>query len=121
FGDWNILARVVNLVVSFALLTLAFAAIYKFMPRVDLAWRDVWIGALATAIMFTIGKFLIGLYIGKAGVSSGFGAAGSLAVVMVWVYYSGQIFLLGAEFTRLYALGHGSRRNVREEERAGQA
>ncbi|MGV3653280.1 MAG: YihY/virulence factor BrkB family protein [Noviherbaspirillum sp.] len=116
FGDWTILARVFNLLVSFGLFTLAFAMIYKFMPRVELAWRDVWIGAIVTSIMFAIGKYLIGLYIGRAGVSSGFGAAGSLAVVMVWVYYSGQIFLLGAEFTRLYALGHGSRRNVREEE-----
>ena len=116
FGGWTILAGIFNQLVSFGLITLAFAMIYKFMPRVELAWHDVWIGAIATSIMFAIGKYLIGLYIGRAGVSSGFGAAGSLAVVMVWVYYSGQIFLLGAEFTRLYALEHGSRRNVREEE-----
>ena len=77
--------------------------IYKLMPRVQVRWHDVWLGAVVTALLFTIGKFLIGLYIGKSGVASGFGAAGSLVVVFVWVYYSAQIFLLGAEFTWVYA------------------
>jgi membrane protein len=73
--------------------------IYKVMPRVKVAWTDVWIGATVTALLFTIGKSLIGLYIGRSGVTSGFGAADSLVMAMVWVYYSAQIFLLGAEFT----------------------
>lgn len=110
FGAWEILAQLINIVIGFALTTAAFALIYKFMPRVSIAWRDVWIGAAVTSLLFTIGKFLIGLYIGKSGVASGFGAAASLAVVLVWVYYSAQIFLLGAEFTWAYAHAHGSRK-----------
>jgi membrane protein len=108
FGGWEVLAQVVNLVVGFALTTAIFAIIYKMMPRVRVRWHDVWIGAVVTALLFTIGKFLIGLYIGKSGVASGFGAAGSLIVVFLWVYYSAQIFLLGAEFTWVYARTHGS-------------
>jgi len=94
---------------SFALMTVLFAAIYKVIPRVRIAWRDVWVGAAVTAALFAIGKVAIGLYIGKSSVASAFGAAGSLVVLMVWVYYSSQVFLLGAEFTRLYAEEHGSR------------
>jgi membrane protein len=108
-GDWEFVANIIHFIISFALVTAIFAMIYKFMPRVDIAWHDVWIGAIVTALLFTIGKFLIGLYVGKAGVASGFGAAGSLVVVLVWVYYSAQIFLLGAEFTWAYAHAHGSR------------
>jgi membrane protein len=92
--------------------------IYKVMPRVHIAWRDVWIGAAVTALLFTIGKFLIGLYIGKSGVASGFGAAGSLVVVLLWVYYSAQIFLLGAEFTWAYAHAFGSRKGQTPADRA---
>jgi membrane protein len=110
FGGWEVLAQLVNIVVSFTLTTTVFAMIYKVMPRVHIAWRDVWIGAAVTALLFTIGKFLIGLYIGKSGVASGFGAAGSLVVVLLWVYYSAQIFLLGAEFTWAYAHAFGSRK-----------
>ena len=84
--------------------------IYKLMPRVDVRWHDVWLGAFVTALLFTVGKFLIGLYIGKSGIASGFGAAGSLIVVFVWVYYSAQIFLMGAEFTWVYATKFGSMR-----------
>jgi hypothetical protein len=80
------------------------------MPRVKIEWHDVWIGAAVTALLFTIGKFLIGLYIGKSAIASGFGAAGSVIVVLVWVYYSAQIFLFGAEFTWVYAHEFGSRR-----------
>jgi membrane protein len=111
FGGWEVLLQAVNFVVSFAMVTLIFAMIYKVMPRVHVAWRDVWVGAGVTSMLFTIGKLLIGLYIGKSGVTSGFGAAGSLAVVLLWVYWSAQIFLMGAEFTWVYAHTFGSRRN----------
>ena len=86
--------------------------IYKIMPRVRIGWRDVWIGAAVTALLFAIGKSLIGLYLGRSSFASGFGAAGSLVVLLVWMYYSAQIFLLGAEFTWVYAHTHGSRSNV---------
>lgn len=110
FADWAILVNVTNFLVSFALTTTVFAMIYKTMPRVKVDWADVWIGAVVTALLFTIGKFLIGLYIGKSGVTSGFGAAGSLVVLLVWVYYSAQVFLMGAEFTWAYSLTFGSRK-----------
>lgn len=113
FGGWEMLAQTVNLLIGFGLTTAVFAMIYKLMPSVRVEWHDVWLGALVTALLFTIGKFLIGLYIGKSGVASGFGAAGSLVVVFVWVYYSAQIFLLGAEFTWAYAQTYGSRRRVK--------
>ncbi len=110
WGSAEILAHVLEVGLSFALTTVLFALIYKFIPRVQVAWHDVWIGAAVTAILFAIGKLLIGLYLGKTSVASSFGAAGSLVVVMLWVYYSAQIFLFGAEFTRVYAHEHGSRR-----------
>jgi membrane protein len=100
---WDVILQVVNFVVSFGVVTVIFAAIYKFMPHAKIDWPNVWVGAIVTALLFTIGKFLIGLYIGKSGVASGFGAAGSFAVLLVWVYYSAQIFLLGAEFTWVYS------------------
>jgi membrane protein len=112
FGAWEITLQIVNLLVSFGLVTVIFAMIYKIMPRAKVEWRDVWIGAAVTSVLFSIGKSLIGLYIGKSGITSGFGAAGSLAVVLIWVYYSAQIFLLGAEFTWVYAHSHGSRRGI---------
>jgi membrane protein len=108
-GAWQTFAQALNTVVSFGLTTTVFALIYKLMPRARIEWRDVWVGAAVTAVLFTVGKFLIGLYIGRSAVASSFGAAGSLAVVMIWVYYSAQIFLLGAEFTWVYAHRHGSR------------
>jgi len=110
FGAWEWLAQVINVIVSFGLLTAMFTLIYRLMPSVDIAWRDVLLGSAVTAVLFTIGKSLIGLYIGTSGVGSAFGAAGSIVVVMVWVYYSAQIFLLGAEFTWVYAGRYGSRR-----------
>jgi len=112
FGRMRWLLEALNFVVSFIVVTALFAMIYKMLPRVRIAWRDVWIGAAVTALLFTAGKFLIGLYIGKSGVSSGFGAAGSVVVLLVWVYYSAQIFLLGAEFTAIFAYRHGSLRGV---------
>ena len=111
FAGWAVLAQLVNLLIGFALTTTVFAMIYKLMPRVTVRWHDVWLGALVTALLFTAGKFLIGLYIGKSGVASGFGAAGSLVIILVWVYYSAQIFLIGAEFTWVYAHTFGSLRD----------
>jgi membrane protein len=109
FGGWEVLLQLINFVVSFAIITGLFAMIYKILPRVKIDWHDVWIGAAVTALLFTIGKFAIGLYLGKSAVASGFGAAGSFVVLLIWVYYSAQIFLLGAEFTWVYAHQHGSR------------
>jgi membrane protein len=109
-GGWEAIAHVIEIVLSFGLMTVLFALIYKFIPRVHIAWRDVWVGAAFTALLLAAGKFLIGLYIGKGSVASAFGAAGSLVVLMVWVYYAAQIFLLGAEFTWVYAHEYGSRR-----------
>jgi membrane protein len=114
WGGWfeglAVLLEVVNFVFAFTITTGLFAMIYKFLPRAEIPWRDVWIGAAVTAILFAVGKFLIGLYIGRSGIASGFGAAGSFVVLLVWVYYSTQIFLLGAEFTWVYAHERGSRR-----------
>jgi membrane protein len=107
---WQWLAQLLNMVVAFGLTTTVFALIYKLMPRAKIEWHDVWVGAAVTALLFAIGKFLIGLYIGRSAVASTFGAAGSLVVVMIWVYYSAQIFLLGAEFTWVYAHSYGSRK-----------
>ena len=112
FVGWEVLAQLVNLLVGFALTTTVFAMIYKLMPRVQVRWDDVWLGALVTSLLFTVGKLLIGLYIGKSGVASGFGAAGSLVIILIWVYYSAQIFLIGAEFTWVYAHTFGSLRDV---------
>jgi membrane protein len=110
FAGWELLLHVINFVVSFAVTTVLFAMIYKIMPRVNIAWRDVWLGAAVTSLLFSIGKFLIGLYLGKSSIASGFGAAGSLAVLLVWIYYSTQVFLMGAEFTWVYANLYGSRK-----------
>jgi membrane protein len=103
-----IVLQALNLLVGFGVTTLLFATAYRILPRARIAWADVWIGAAVTAVLFTVGKYLIGLYLGHAGVSSGFGAAGSLVIILAWVYYSAQIFLLGAEFTWVYAHKYGS-------------
>jgi membrane protein len=100
--------QVLNFVLSFAVITLLFAMMYKILPDRPIGWNDVWLGAALTAFLFTIGKFLIGLYIGKANFTSSYGAAGSLVVILVWVYYSTQILLFGAEFTHVYAKARGS-------------
>jgi len=103
-GEWWAL----DLAASLALTTLLFALVYKIIPRVRIRWSDVWVGAAVTAALFAVGKLLIGLYLGRSSVASAFGAAGSLVVFMVWVYYSAQVFLLGAEFTRIYAARIGA-------------
>ena len=103
----ELLARVLSLIISFGLITLLFALIYKVLPDAEIQWRDVWIGAAVTALLFTIGKYLIGLYLGNSSVSNAYGAAGSLVVLLLWIYYSAQILLLGAEFTQVYARRYG--------------
>jgi membrane protein len=110
FGAWYALADLSNALAAFAMVTAMFAVIYKVMPRARVQWRDVWTGALFTAMLFSLGRYLIGLYIGRSGVVTAFGAAGSLVVILLWVYYSAQIFLLGAEFTWVYANTYGSRK-----------
>jgi membrane protein len=111
-GDWGPPMQVLNIALNFGFVTLLFAMIYKLMPRVRIDWADVWVGALVTALMFTVGRVLIGVYLANSALISGFGAAGSLAAILVWVYYSAQIFLLGAEFTWAYAHHAGSRRHM---------
>ena len=111
-AEWITIGSGVEFALSFALVTVVFAMIYKLMPRVQIAWKDVWIGAAVTSLMFTIGKVLIGLYIVRSGIASGFGAAASLVVVLVWVYYSAQVFLFGAEFTWVYSHQRGSRKDL---------
>jgi len=98
--------------ITFAAIASLFAMIYKMLPEAPLSWRDVWIGALFTAVLFTLGKSLIGLYLGRGAVASSFGAAGSVVALLLWVYYSAQVFFLGAEFTRQYALQLGSLREL---------
>ena len=105
----NLILSVLNFVVSLALMSVLFAAIYKVLPDRHIAWRDVIVGAIVTALLFTIGKSLIGLYLGSSAIASSYGAAGGLIILLFWVYYSAQIFLLGAEFTKVYATRHGSK------------
>jgi membrane protein len=100
--------KVLNFGVSFALITLLFAMIYRFLPDVKIAWRDVWVGAAITSLLFTVGKTLIGLYLGHSSAASVFGAAGSLVIVLLWIYYSTQILFFGAELTQVYARHYGS-------------
>ncbi len=123
----EILMRVVNFIVSLAIITLLFAAVYKVIPDVHIAWRDVWIGAVVTALLFGVGKWAIGLYLGQSSTASTYGAAGSMVVFLLWMYYSAAIFFFGAEFTQVYARRFGSQIRpaegavrVTEEDRAQQ-
>lgn len=117
FGKWfsgllplpEALLHLFNFVLSFVVVTGLFALIFKVLPDAKVAWRDVWVGALLTAALFTIGKYALGLYLGKSNVASAYGAAGSLVLILVWVYYSAQILLYGAEFTQVYANRLGER------------
>nr|WP_082877080.1 YihY/virulence factor BrkB family protein [Hydrogenophaga crassostreae] len=108
-GSWEWVAQGLNFGVGYLLTSVIFAMIYKLMPRAHVQWKDVWVGAVVTSLLFSVGKFLIGLYLGATGIASAYGAAGSIVVVLVWVYYSAQVFLLGAEFTWVYAQARGSR------------
>lgn len=104
--DFLMLAQLLNAGLSYALITVMFAVIYKWVPDVPIRWRDVWVGALITAALFSLGKALIGLYIGRSAVSSAYGAAASLVVMMLWVYYSTQVFLMGAELSWAFSRRH---------------
>jgi len=104
----DVLAEVINFVLNFALTAALFAMMFKWLPETKLAWKDVWVGATATAALFSIGRYLIGLYLGKAAVGSTYGAAGAFVVLLVWIYYSTQILLFGAELTFVYAQRFGS-------------
>jgi len=109
----NFLWHLADLLVSFGVITFLFALLFRFVPDERVTWRDVWIGAVATALLFDFGKFLIGFYIGKSSMGSMFGAAGSIVVILAWVYYSSQLVFLGAEFTHVYAKHHRSTRVAR--------
>lgn len=105
-----------NFLLSLALGTLVFGICYKILPDVQLFWRDIWIGAAVTSFLFTIGKLLIGFYLGHSSLGSSYGAAGSFLVLLVWVYYSAQVFFFGAEFTKVYILRHSSIRSIQNKE-----
>jgi membrane protein len=102
------LIQILNSILSLAVITLLFGMMFKILPDANIAWRDVWIGAFITALLFTLGKFALGFYLGRSGVASSYGAAGSLIVLLLWVYYSSQIVFFGAEFTQVYANRFGS-------------
>ncbi len=108
-GAFEPLWHLVDVVVSIAVLSLLFGAIFKWLPDVEIAWRDVWVGAVATSVLFTIGKLLLGLYLGRSSTMSVYGAAGSLVVLLIWVYYSAQILFFGAELTQVWANRYGRR------------
>jgi membrane protein len=99
----------IDFLISTAIISVLFAAMYRFLPNTKIEWRDVWIGAAVTSFLFNIGKIALGLYIGKSAIASSYGAAGSILVLLLWVYYSGLIFYFGAEFTQVYADRYGSR------------
>ena len=109
FPAANVVVTILNYAIDAAVLALMFALIYKYLPDTEIAWGDVKVGAIATAILFVVGEALLAVYISHAGISNGYGAAGSLVVLLVWMYYSAMLLLIGAEFTRVYAERHGSR------------
>ena len=106
---WGVITQIINFIISMAVITVLFALIFKYVPDAEIAWADVWIGAMVTALLFTLGKALIGFYIGYSSLSSTYGAAASLVVILLWVYYSAQILFFGAEFIQVYANTYGSR------------
>ena len=108
FSGATAILRFLNSLVAFAIAVLLFAMIFKLLPNVDITWNDVWIGSLVTALLFTIGKFLIGYYLGKSNIASSYGAAASVITILLWIYYSSLILLFGAEFTKVYVERHGS-------------
>jgi membrane protein len=109
----HLILQMLTFLISFGFISLLFGAIYKILPDRNIEWHDVLIGAVVTAFLFSVGKSLIGLYIGSSSIASSYGAAGSLIIVLLWIFYSAQIFLLGAEFTKVYAARHGSHQDGR--------
>ena len=107
FGGTGVIMQIVNIVVSIAFLSVLFAAMFKFLPDAMIAWRSVWIGGVATAVLFEVGKSVIGLYLGRSNPGNAFGAASAFAVILVWIYYAGMLVLFGAEFTRNWSAAHG--------------
>jgi membrane protein len=115
-GDWiqtfmpgaTAVLRLMDLTLSLVLITVLLAAIFKIMPDVEIRWRHVWVGAAMTTLLFVAGKFAIGFYLGRSDVVQGYGAAGAIALVLIWIYYSSMIVLFGAEFTEVWAAAHGS-------------
>ncbi|MEG3440418.1 YhjD/YihY/BrkB family envelope integrity protein, partial [Pannus brasiliensis CCIBt3594] len=107
--DIGTVAQFLNSAISFGAITFLFGFIFKYLPDVRITWKDVRVGAIMTAILFTFGKYILGLYLGMGTLGSTYGAAGSLVVFLLWVYYSAQIFFFGAEFTQVYARRYGSR------------
>lgn len=105
----GLVMQIAGIVVTFGIITFLFAMLFKFLPDTKVSWRDVWVGAAMTAVLFFIGKLGLGLYLGKAAAASAYGAAGSLVIMLLWVYYSAQILFFGAEFTQVYSKHHGSR------------
>ena len=110
------LLQILNFVLSIGVITVLFALIFKYLPDAQVKWRNVWIGAFVTAVLFVIGKTLTAIYIAESSVASGYGAAGSLVIILLWVYYNSQILFLGAEFTQVYSSVRGDQEPVREEE-----
>jgi len=109
FAAPEFVLEIINFIVSIGAITLLFALIYKFLPDVEISWGDVWMGAFVTSILFTLGKTAIGIYLGNSVITSSFGAAGALVVILVWIYYSAQILFFGAEFTQVYAKTYGTK------------
>lgn len=108
FAQWAVVAQLLDLLISFGSIALLFALLFKFLPDVRVAWRDVWIGAVVTALLFTVGKYALGFYLASGSVATPFGAAGSVVILFVWIYYAAQILFLGAEITQVYAMEFGS-------------
>jgi len=109
FPGFGLVFQSLNFIVSLAVITLLFALLFKYVPDAKITWRDVWLGALVTALLFTLGKMAIGIYLGSSNIASTFGAAASTIIILIWVYYSAQILFFGAEFTQVYANSYGSR------------
>jgi membrane protein len=104
----NFVWQAANFLISFAVITVLFALIFKVMPDIEITWHDVWVGAVMTALLFNVGKFLLGLYLARSSVASAYGAAGSIVIILLWVFYSSQVLFFGAEFTQVYARSCGS-------------
>jgi membrane protein len=114
FSTPPLVLQAANFVISFAMITLLFALIYKFVPDRYIAWKDVWVGAAMTSLLFTVGKTLIGIYLAKSNPGSAYGAAGSLVILLIWIYYSAQVFFFGAEFTQVFANQREAHANGRQ-------